>query len=95
MKNKQEEINKKKIEYDEICAKVRAQGEDKQLEVKKLVEEKKSEIQRKKKIQFLYTEKQITSNNKTVYAAQNAIEGYKNQIEQGKLSIENKEKSKA
>lgn len=93
IENKQEEINKKKIEYDEICAKVRAQGEDKQLEVKKLVEEKKSEIQRKKD-SILYTEKQITSNNKTVYAAQNAIEGYKNQIEQGKLSIENKEKSK-
>ena len=41
IENKETEINKKKEEYDEICARVKAQGEDKQLEVKKLVEEKK------------------------------------------------------
>ncbi len=93
IENKQAEINQKKQEYDEICAKVRAQGEDKQLEVKKLVEEKKSEIQRKKD-SILYTEKQIISNNKTVYAAQNAIEGHNKDVESGKLNIENKEKLK-
>ncbi len=93
IENKQTEINQKKTEYDEICAKVRAQGEDKQLEVKKLVEEKKSEIQRKKD-SILYTEKQIVSNNKTVLAAQNAIKGHTEDIEQGNASIENKEKAK-
>ncbi len=93
VENKQTEIDKKKQEYDDICAKVRAQGEDKQLEVKKLIEEKKSEIQRKKD-SILYTEKQINSNNKTVYAAQNAIKGHNDDIERGRASIENREKAK-
>lgn len=94
VENKQEEINKKREEYEDICAKVKAQGEDKQLEVKKLVEEKKSEIQRKKDSIF-HTEKVINSNNKTIYAAKNAIEGFNTNIEKAKTVIAEKEQTKA
>ncbi len=94
VENKQEEINKKREEYEDVCAKVKAQGEDKQLEVKKLVEEKKSEIQRKKDSIF-HTEKVINSNNKTIYAAKNAIEGFNINIEKAKVVIAEKEQAKA
>ncbi len=90
VENKQAEITKKKEEYDEICAKVKAQGEDKQLEVKKLVEEKKSEIQRRKD-SILHTDKVINSNNKTIYAAQNAIEEFNNKKTQTENVIKEKE----
>ncbi len=93
IENKQAEIDKKKEEYDEICAKVKAQGEDKQLEVKKLVEEKKSEIQRRKD-SILHTDKVINSNNKTIYAAQNAIEEFNLKKTQTTSVIEEKEKQK-
>ena len=94
VEQKQAEIDKKKEEYEDICAKVKAQGEDKQLEVKKLVEEKKSEIQRKKDSIF-HTDKVINSNNKTIYAAKNAIEGFNTKNEEVKLAIAEKEKNKA
>jgi len=93
IEQKSAEIEKKRAEYDEICAKVKAQGEDKQLEVKKVIEEKKGEIQRKKDA-ILFTDKNINTNNKTIYAAQNAIEEFNNKKEQTKKVIEEKEKTK-
>ena len=81
-KIKESEINavnsaviSKKEEYDEICAKVKAQGEDKQLEVKRLAEEKKGEIQRKKD-SIIHTEKVIFQNNKTIENSKNGIEDF-------------------
>ncbi len=93
IENKETEINKKKEEYDEICARVKAQGEDKQLEVKKLVEEKRGEIQRRKD-SIIYTDKVINSNNKVIYGAQNTIEDFEQKKEQIKLAIDEKEKLK-
>ncbi len=65
----------KRQEYDEICAKVKAQGEDKQLEVKRQAEEKKGEIQRKKD-SIIHTDKVIFQNNKTIENSKNGIEDF-------------------
>lgn len=68
-------LNDKKKEYEEVCAKVKAQGEDKQLEVKRQAEEKKGEIQRKKD-SIIHTEKVIFQNNKTIENSKNGIEDF-------------------
>lgn len=69
-----------KIRYDEINSKVKAQGEEKQLEVKKLLEEKKGEVERKKSA--------IAQCEKTTLDNLKAIEGYKNGIEVQKEKIQ-------
>ena len=65
-------IEDKTAKYKEICEMVRAQGEDKQLEVKKLLEEKKGEISRKE-TSIAHSEKLILDNKKTAQNAQNGI----------------------
>ncbi|MBE7707822.1 MAG: chromosome segregation protein SMC, partial [Cyanobacteria bacterium SIG27] len=47
LKEAESKINDTKAKYDEVNAQVRAQGEEKQLEVKKTAEEKKGAIERK------------------------------------------------
>ncbi len=90
----QKQIDIKKQEYDEICAKVKAQGEDKQLEVKRLVEEKKGEIGRKKD-SVIHTEKVIFQNNKTIENSKNGIEEFNAKKEDCAKAISQKEEKKA
>lgn len=85
-------INQRK-EYDEICAKVKAQGEDKQLEVKRQAEEKKGEIQRKKD-SIIHTEKVIFTNNKTIENSKNGIEDFNAKKKLCLDAIKEKEKAK-
>ena len=85
-------INQRK-EYDEICAKVKAQGEDKQLEVKRQAEEKKGEIQRKKD-SIVHTEKVIFTNNKTIENSKNGIEDFNAKKKLCFEAIKEKEKAK-
>lgn len=66
-------IDDTKIKYDEINEQVKAQGEEKQLEVKKQAEGKKGEIERKNSA--------IAMANKTVLDNLKSIEGFKNGIE--------------
>ena len=77
-------IEDKKVKYKEICEMVRAQGEDKQLEVKKLLEEKKGEISRKE-TSIAHSDKLILDNKKTAQNSKNGIESLtkkKQEIEQ-------------
>ncbi|MCD8024248.1 MAG: AAA family ATPase, partial [Candidatus Gastranaerophilales bacterium] len=87
------ELENKRGEYEEICAKVKAQGEDKQLEVKRRLEEKKGEIQRKKD-SIIHTEKIIFQNNKTIENAKNGIESFNTQKANCKNDITEKEEEK-
>ena len=66
-------IEDKTAKYKEICEMVRAQGEDKQLEVKKLLEEKKGEISRKE-TSIAHSDKLILDNKKTAENSKNGIE---------------------
>ena len=68
-----------KAKYDEVNSAVRAQGEEKQLEVKKLAEEKKGAIDRKQGA--------IAQCEKTTLDNLKSIEGYKNGIEIQKQKI--------
>ncbi len=86
-------IAAKKKEYDEICVKVKAQGEDRQLEVKRLAEEKKGEIQRKKD-SIIHTEKVIFQNNKTIENSKNGIEDFNKKKAACMEAISAKEKNK-
>ncbi len=88
-----EEILNQKKEYDEICKKVKAQGEDKQLEVIRQSEEKKGEISRKKD-SIIHTDKIIFQNNKTIENSKNGIIESKNKKEGIKSAIKEKEKIK-
>ena len=88
------ELVEKRKEYDEICAKVKAQGEDKQLEVKRQAEEKKGEIQRKKD-SIIHTEKVIFQNNKTVENSKNGIEEFNAKKEACFKTIKEKDEIKA
>ncbi len=83
-------IEDKKVSYKEICEKVRAQGEDKQLEVKKLLEEKKGEISRKE-TSIAHSDKLILDNKKTVESSKNGIENLTKKREENLKSIEDKE----
>lgn len=91
--NIDKELTEKRKEYEEICEKVKAQGEDKQLEVKRQAEEKKGEIQRKKD-SIIHTEKVIFQNNKTIENSKNGIEEFNLKKEQCKKAIEEKELKK-
>ncbi len=84
-------IEDKTAKYKEICEMVRAQGEDKQLEVKKLLEEKKGEISRKE-TSIAHSEKLILDNKKTAQNAQNGIENLTKKKEEIICAIEQKEK---
>jgi len=91
LKEAESKIDDTKIKYDEINALVKAQGEEKQLEVKKLAEEKKGEIERKKSASVM-CEKTILDNTKTIESYKNGIEVQKQKIEEFKTSIELKNK---
>lgn len=84
-------IEDKTAKYKEICEMVRAQGEDKQLEVKKLLEEKKGEISRKE-TSIAHSEKLILDNKKTAQNAQNGIENLTKKKEEIICAIEQKER---
>ncbi len=83
-------IEDKKVKYKEICEMVRAQGEDKQLEVKKLLEEKKGEISRKE-TSIAHSDKLILDNKKTAQNAKNGIENLTQKKEEIIKAIEEKE----
>ncbi len=83
-------IEDKTAKYKEICEMVRAQGEDKQLEVKKLLEEKKGEISRKE-TSIAHSDKLILDNKKTAQNAQNGIENLTKKKEEIITAIEQKE----
>lgn len=83
-------IEDKTAKYKEICEMVRAQGEDKQLEVKKLLEEKKGEISRKE-TSIAHSDKLILDNKKTAQNAQNGIENLTKKKEEIIAAIEQKE----
>ncbi len=89
------EINSKiedtKIKYDEINEKVKAQGEEKQLEVKKLAEEKKGELERKNSAIAL-ANKTIIDNTKSIESYKNGINVQKEKIEEYKNAIVQKNK---
>ncbi len=91
-KENQSKLDDTQLKYNEINSQVKAQGEEKQLEVKKLAEEKKGQIERK--------EASIAQAKKTTLDNQKQIEGYKNGIDtanqkireiQGTIEEKNKE----
>ena len=75
----QSKLNDIQLKYNEINKQVKAQGEEKQLEVKKLVEEKKGEIERKNS--------SIAQAQKTTLDNLKQIDGYKNGIENANQKI--------
>ncbi len=89
LKEAESKIEDTKIKYDEINAQVRAQGEEKQLEVKKIAEEKKGEIERKKSA-IAQVEKTTLDNIKSIESYKNGIEVQKQKIEEFKEAINNK-----
>lgn len=84
------ELEDFKIEYQKVCEKVREQGEDQQLEVKKQAEEKKGEIERKKN-SINNSDRVILGNIKTVENAKSGIENLNHNNEQTKEGIEKKQ----
>ena len=91
LKELQSKIEDTKLKYDEINAKVRAQGEEKQLEVKKTAEEQKGILERKNSAIAL-ANKTIIDNLKSIESYKNGIEVQKNKIEEYKKAIEFKNK---
>ncbi len=91
LKEAESKINDTKAKYDEINALVKAQGEEKQLEVKKLLEEKKGEIERKRSA-VAQCEKTTLDNLKAIESYKNGIEVQKQKIEEYKNAIELKTK---
>ncbi len=88
-KENQSKLDDTQLKYNKINAEVKAQGEEKQLEVKKLAEEKKGQIERKNSA--------IAQAQKTTIDNLKQIEGYKNGIElanQKILETENSIKEK-
>ena len=83
-------IEDKTVKYKEICEMVRAQGEDKQIEVKKMLEEKKGEISRKE-TSIAHSDKLILDNKKTAENAKNGIENLTQKKEEIIKAIEEKE----
>ncbi len=73
IKENQTKLDDTQLKYNEINAEVKAQGEEKQLEVKKLAEEKKGQIERKNSA--------IAQAQKTTLDNLKQIEGYKNGIQ--------------
>jgi len=80
-----------KAKYDELNEKLKVQGEEKQLEVKKIVEEKKGEIDRKSSA-IAQCEKTTLENLKSIEAYKNGIEVQKQKITEYQQAIKDKEK---
>lgn len=83
-------IKDRKVKFDEICEMLRVQGEDKQLEVKKLVVEKEGEISRKE-TSIAHSDKLILENKKTALNCKNGIENLSAKKEEIKGVIAQKE----
>ncbi|MBQ8476765.1 hypothetical protein IJ531_06870, partial [bacterium] len=82
-------IKDTQIKYDEVNSKVKAQGEEKQLEVKKLSEEKKGEIERKKSA-IAMAEKTTIDNLKQIESYKNGIKVQEDKIKEFEQSIKDK-----
>ena len=91
LKEAESKITDTKAKYDEVNAAVRAQGEEKQLEVKKTAEEKKGAIDRKSSA-IAQCEKTTLDNLKAIEGYKNGIEVQKQKIEEYTLAIEAKNK---
>lgn len=89
LKEAESKIQDTKIKYDEINSAVKAQGEEKQLEVKKLAEEKKGAIERKSSA-IAQCEKTSLDNLKSIEGYKNGIEIQKQKIEEYTKAIEEK-----
>jgi len=85
-----EGIGEFRAEYQKLCEKVREQGEDQQLEVKKQAEEKKGEIERKKS-SIANSDRVILGNLKTIEGAKSGIENLNQNNEQTREQIGKKE----
>ncbi len=85
LKEAESKIHDTQIKYDDVNSKVKAQGEDAQLEVKKQAEERKGEIERKKSA--------IALNEKTTIDNLKQIENYKNGIKVQEEKIKEFEQS--
>lgn len=94
-KKKEEEIKGKDLDerlklvrqkYEEISSKLKEEGEQQQINLKKQQEEIKGSIDRKQNATN-YAEKQIHDGLKTIENAKNGIETYKKQIDDYKLKI--------
>lgn len=90
-KENQSKLEDTQLKYNEINSKVKAQGEEKQLEVKKLAEEKKGEIERKNS-SIAHDQKNIIDNTKQIEGYKNGIELANKKIEEIQASIKDKEK---
>ena len=89
LKEAESKIQDTKIKYDEINALVKAQGEEKQLEVKKTAEEKKGAIERKKSAKA-QCEKITLDNLKSIESYKNGIEVQKQKIDEYTKAIDDK-----
>jgi len=90
LKESESKIEDTKIKYEEIKNLLKAQGEEKQLEVKKHLEEKKGEVERKKSASAM-AEKSILDNLKTIEDLKNGIEVQKKEIEKNEALIKEKD----
>jgi chromosome segregation protein len=91
LKEAESKIADTQEKYNEVNAAVRAQGEEKQLEVKKTAEEKKGAIDRKSSA-IAQCEKTTLDNLKAIEGYKNGIEVQKQKIEEYTLAIEAKNK---
>ncbi len=89
LKEAQTKIDDTRIKYDEINAQVKAQGEEKQLEIKKIVEEKKGTLERKR-AGIAQCEKTTLDNLKAIESYKNGIEVQKQKIVEYEKAIEEK-----
>ncbi len=89
LKEAQTKIEDTRIKYDEINAQVKAQGEEKQLEIKKIVEEKKGTYERKS-AGIAQCEKTTLDNLKAIESYKNGIEVQKQKILEYEKAIEDK-----
>ena len=87
LKDTQKNIEKTKNKFDEVEELVKSKGEEKQLEVKKEVEELRGEISRKDAASN-FAQKAISQNEKTIENSQNGIETAQKKIEENKNTIE-------
>ena len=90
LKEAQTKIEDTRIKYDEINAQVKAQGEEKQLEIKKIVEEKKGTYERKS-AGVAQCEKTTLDNLKAIESYKNGIEVQKQKILEYEKAIEDKD----
>ena len=91
LKDTQKNIEKTKNKFDEVEELVKSKGEEKQLEVKKEVEELRGEISRKDAASN-FAQKAISQNEKTIENSQNGIETAQKKIEENKNTIELKKR---